>query len=136
MAYSLDKRHNIVLPRGDTMEMPVKLNGVRVSEGTQAVFGIVEYDRAGNRKQIFQKSFALKPAEDGGECSMAVIRLSHSETEGLAAGKYRWDMRIATGAEMVDGEMVLDDADTLDSVFALRPGGMPLLTVAEVGADV
>lgn len=133
--YQIDRRGNIVLPRGDTLLISVPMPCARFPPRTAAVFGIRARGEADGGAAL-RKAFRVTESAQGKQ--RVIVYLSNADTRGIAPGEYVWDLRIVTDPEYdADGNVRCEDAgDSVTSLFAGRAQGMPTLTIVEVGVDV
>ena len=116
MAFVFDTQTgNITMPTGDTGDIHVNVNYDELKEGDAVLFAVFDkYDKTGG-------DLLIKTADivDG----KAHIRLCNADTRNLAAGAYKWQLRIVTDpARDENGNIIADECtDNVISVFQTPP---------------
>ena len=122
MAWTYNTGNNkIVLPIGDTMNLPVKISGDLIVDGDTVMIAISDAD--GN--DILCKTFTVADAA-------CVVRLNSEDTAKLAADMYTWNIRLIHTADVADGEVIIDNTDEVVTIFN-KP---PKFELVDGGCDV
>lgn len=87
----------IWLSQGDTgaLVLRVRSRGYAFADGDKAVFTV----RTSRGRLVMERAADIEA--DG----RAVIPFLNTDTESVAAGSYRWDVRVVLGAETTDGRI-------------------------------
>ena len=118
----VDDNSNITIPQGDTGLVSVALNGVVLAVGDMCIFAVKDGTTELLRKLI---------APTDGVC---VISLANADTENIAVGSYRWDLRVVLSPVYNTDNTDIVNGTEVHSIFSL--GGLPKFVVKEVGARV
>lgn len=112
-------QRKLIIPRGDTgaFSVPV-LPNINLNNCT-AFFTIFD---PRTQKRIFQKELTI----DG---EIITVRLEHTETVNLKAGRYYWDIRFWQSPVVVEGEII--DGTEVDSYYTAY--SLPECEVRETG---
>lgn len=111
MAWTYNTTNNkIVLPIGDTLNLPVKIGGDLIVDGDTVMFAVSDAD--GN--DVLCKTFTVT----GAAC---VVRLNSEDTAKLAADMYTWNIRLIHTADVADGKVIIDNADEVVTIFNKSP---------------
>lgn len=115
----------ITLPVGGTGFFTIELTpptGVTLDTATdKAVFGIgsIAEKPASNvfhYESIFRKTY---PISKNGDTYTVLVELTNAETRAFMPGEYVWDITVITGADIVNGQAVANDAgDNVYPVYA------------------
>ena len=113
----------ITLPVGGTGFFTIELTpptGVTLDTATdKAVFGIGSIAPASNvfhYESIFRKTY---PISKSGEAYSVLVELTNADTRAFMPGEYVWDITVITGADIVNGQAVANDAgDNVYPVYA------------------
>lgn len=122
MAWTYNTGNNkIVLPIGDTMNLPVKISGDLIVDGDTVMFAVSDAD--GN--DVLCKRFIVANAA-------CVVRLNSEDTARLQPDVYTWNIRLIHTVEVADGEVVIDNSDEVVTIYN-RP---PKFELVDGGCDV
>jgi hypothetical protein len=114
----------ITCPAGDTGPVVITLEGYEGPDTARALFAV----RTLSGEVVLRKQVHL--VDD-----TITVNLLHGDTAALTPGAYLWDVRIVSDPTYdEEGNMVADDADDVDSLFA--PDNLPSLIVKGVAANV
>lgn len=127
MPYTFDPdTHKIVLPVGDTVNIPVRVRGDAIFHAM--VFAI--YDRA-DGTDLLRVPVEIVDGE-------AHIRLATKHTRDLEPGKYKWNLRLVTDPEYDEnGNIMLQDInDDAMTVFGPENSEIPDIILVRNGGRV
>ena len=126
MAYTYDAATKaITISAGDTMDFSVRIAGDKFDA---AVFAVYDPNTG-------EDVFTVPARIRNNECS---IRLAARHTMNVAAGKYRWNIRLVTNPGYDnEGNVILDDdTDNSLTVFGPEKKDVPTFTLRRTGAYV
>lgn len=118
----LPDSNTLQLPCGDTGLLSVHFEGVQTTAQDRAVLAV--YDEC-QRQEVLRK--ISTPADNA-----AAFLFENADTRELPPGRYRYDIRLALEAEIVDGQIT--GAREIHSVFALDT--LPVLEIKPVCAQL
>lgn len=115
----------ITCPRGDTGALRVTISGdISLLPGDMLVFGL--YDPK-TKETLLRKQAAITEGA-------AMLRFTNADTREMAAGSYKYNLRIVTNPEYdADGNVIcVDDSDNVLSVY----NELPKFEILEAGVHV
>lgn len=111
----------ITLPQGDTGLIAFTVSGATLGASDRCVFAVTD-----GETDLVEK--VITPVDN-----VAAVQFANADTENIAPGLYKWDLRVVIGAVITGGKVT--GGTEVHSPFGFSMA-LPVFEIKEVAADV